>query len=82
MAWVTSHLEEYFRENGPQSLLNGMPKVELPPGHQVKARAGDAILCHYQLGHWRDTKRSRRFRATASFFRVKHHEHDATAWKS
>jgi len=56
MVWPGSHhiYEEYFRKNTPNMLLNGlegMPEVELPPLLQITAKAGDAILCHYQLGH-------------------------------
>jgi hypothetical protein len=52
-AWPGSHrlYESYFREHGPQALLNGMPPVELPPAEQFTGRAGDAALCHYLLGH-------------------------------
>lgn len=78
--WPGSHhiYERYFRENGPESLLNGMPKVEVPPGHQVKARAGDAVLCHYQLGHG-VTPNVSPFPRYGIFFRIKHHEHDANS---
>jgi ectoine hydroxylase-related dioxygenase (phytanoyl-CoA dioxygenase family) len=78
--WPGSHhiFEKHFRENGPQSLFNGMPKVELPPGHQVKARAGDAVLCHYQLGHGVTPNVSPYVRY-GIFFRLKHREHDANS---
>ena len=51
--WPGSHrqYEAYFREYGPEKLLEGMPPVELAAPMQVKAKAGDAILCHYQIGH-------------------------------
>lgn len=54
--WPGSHrqYEEYFQQNGSEQLLNGataMPDVPLNPPQQILAKAGDAILCHYQLGH-------------------------------
>ena len=51
--WPGTHriYERYFREHGPESLLNGMPPVELPRSQQFLARAGDAAFVHYQMGH-------------------------------
>jgi hypothetical protein len=51
--WNGTHrtYEEYFREHGPQSLLQGMPPVELPDPTQFIGQAGDAALVHYQLAH-------------------------------
>src|ERR687886_838857 len=50
--WPGTHrmFETYFRERGPQSLLEGMPKVEMPEPEQFVGRAGDAALVHYMLG--------------------------------
>ncbi len=48
----THHLyERYFREHGPEALLNGMPPVELPEPVHLTADAGDIFLAHYQLAH-------------------------------
>lgn len=48
----THHLfETYFREHGPESLLDGMPKVEMPQAVQLKVNAGDVALVHYQVAH-------------------------------
>lgn len=51
--WPGSHeiLEKYFRDNGPESMNMGMPKVELGEPTQLSTNVGDAVLCHYQLGH-------------------------------
>ena len=51
--WPGSHLqyEQYFRERGPEALLEGMPDVPLPEPLQLTGQPGDAVLCHYQLGH-------------------------------
>jgi hypothetical protein len=51
--WPGSHLvyERYFRERGSGSMREGMPTAD--PGRPVQliCDAGDAVLCHYQLGH-------------------------------
>ncbi len=48
----THHLyEEYFKEHGPMSLLNGMPSIDLPEPEQHTGKPGDVILCHYQIAH-------------------------------
>lgn len=48
----THHLyEQYFREHGPESLLDGMPPIDLPQPVQMLGKAGDIVLCHYQLAH-------------------------------
>src|SRR5678815_1227883 len=41
--WPGTHtiFEEYFREHGPMSLLDGMPKVEMPQPVQLNVKAGD-----------------------------------------
>ncbi|HEX6970994.1 MAG TPA: phytanoyl-CoA dioxygenase family protein, partial [Limnochordia bacterium] len=51
--WPGTHrlYEAYFREHGPEALLNGMPPIELPEPVQLTGRAGDVVLCHYQLAH-------------------------------
>lgn len=53
VVWPGSHRlhGEYFRQHQPESLLEGMPKVELSPPRQLTGRAGDAVLCHYLLAH-------------------------------
>jgi hypothetical protein len=77
----THHLyQTYFRAHGPQSLLNGMPSIDLQPAQQVTARAGDAVLCHYQLAHGITGNGSPHVRY-GIFFRLSHVDHDAMHWE-
>ncbi|MCZ6681339.1 MAG: phytanoyl-CoA dioxygenase family protein [Candidatus Poribacteria bacterium] len=75
--WPGTHhiYEGYFREHGPESLLNGMPPVELPKPQQITGKAGDAIFCHYQVAHGAAPNASPHTRY-AIFFRLRHIEHD------
>jgi Phytanoyl-CoA dioxygenase (PhyH) len=79
--WPGTHhtYEDYFRTHGPQSLLDGMPPVELPEPEQVQVRAGDAVLAHYQLGHSNAENHSPNVRY-AIYFRLSHHDHDRERW--
>jgi hypothetical protein len=81
--WPGSHLlnAAYFREHGPQSLLHGMPEVDLPPAHQVIARAGDIALVHYLVSHGVAPNVSPHVRY-AIFFRLTHVDHEAQKWES
>lgn len=80
--WPGTHrlYEEYFRERGPQALLEGMPDVPLPDPVQVTARAGDAVLAHYQLAHGIAGNASPHIRY-AVFFRLFHVDHESVHWK-
>jgi hypothetical protein len=80
--WPGSHrlYEAYFREHGPQSLLDGMPKVALPEPVQIIAEPGDAVLAHYQLGHSVAANTSPHPRY-AIFFRLSHVDHEAQRWE-
>lgn len=80
--WPGTHTiyEQYFRENGPEALLNGMPKVELPQPIQTTGEPGDVFLVHYQLAHGVALNVSP-FPRYAIFFRVKHVDHDKD-WKA
>ena len=75
--WPGTHrlFEKYFQQHGPESLLNGMPKVEMPEPRQITGRAGDAVICHYQLAHGIAPNVSPHVRY-ATFFRLKHRDHD------
>jgi hypothetical protein len=79
--WPGTHLlyEQYFRRHGPQSLLQGMPPVELPEPVQITGRAGDAVLCHYQLAHTANGNGSPHIRY-AVFFRLSHVDHERHHW--
>ena len=82
VVWPGSHrvLERYFRERGPKSLLSGMPAVDLGPPEPVLARAGDVVLCHYQLAHAAGPNTSPRVRY-AVYFRLKARGHDDRRWE-
>lgn len=52
--WPETHRQfaKYFKEHGADpDLKNGIPPVGLPEPLQIKAKAGDMILAHYQLAH-------------------------------
>jgi hypothetical protein len=80
--WPGTHLEyeQHFRERGPQALLEGMPEVPLAEPIQLTGRPGDAVLCHYQLGHGIAGNSSPNIRY-AIYFRLKHVNHDAIHWE-
>ena len=77
-AWPATHhlYERYFREHGPQSLLQGMPPVQLPEPQHIIAKAGDVVLCHYQIAHTAAVNVSP-FPRYAVFFRLTHVGHEA-----
>ena len=83
VVWPGSHLvlERYFRAQGPKSLLAGMPKVDLGRPEPVRARAGDVILCHYQLAHAAGPNTSPHVRY-AAYFRLKRKGHDRLEWET
>ena len=80
--WPGTHrlYEQYFRERGPQALLEGMPPVELPEPQQLIADPGDAVLCHYQLGHGIGGNSSPHVRY-AIYFRLSHVDHETNRWE-
>lgn len=80
--WPGTHriYEQYFREHGPEALLEGMPKVALPAPQQITGKPGDAVLCHYQLAHGIAGNGSPHIRY-AIYFRLKHTDHDAIHWE-
>jgi hypothetical protein len=81
--WPGTHdlCRDYFRQHGPQSLLHGMPPVSLPAPEQIKAHAGDGILCHYLLGH-AAAGNSSPFTRYGIFFRLTHKNHENWRWES
>lgn len=74
--WPGTHhrFEAYFREHGPDSLLKGMPPIEYPEPEQVIGKAGDVVLCHYQVAHGVAPNVSAHVRY-AIFFRLYHNNH-------
>lgn len=79
--WPGTHrlYETYFREHGPEKLLDGMPPIPLPEPVQMLGRAGDVVLCHYQLAHSIAENASAHVRY-AIYFRV-HAVGHAARWK-
>jgi hypothetical protein len=77
----THHLyQDYFRQRGPRSLLEGMPDVPLPLPVPVTGRAGDAVLCHWQLAHGVGPNTSPHIRY-AVYFRLEHTDHARQRWE-
>ncbi len=81
-AWPGTHrrYEAYFQQHGPQTLLAGMPQIALPTPVQITARAGDAVLCHYQLAHGIAGNASPYIRY-GIFFRLLHKNHQQWQWE-
>lgn len=78
--WPGTHrlYADYFAEAGPTALLDGMPPVSLPEPVQIKPRAGDAVISHYQIGHGIAPNVSGNIRY-AVYFRLSREGHDAVA---
>ena len=74
--WPESHhlLEAYFRKHGIDSIKDELPPLKPGDAHQVVGKAGDVILCHYQLAHTVVSNVSPYIRY-AVFFRLKHVDH-------
>ena len=81
--WPGSHFkhEAYFREHGPQSLLNGMPPVDIGSPVQIMGQPGDIVLVHYLLAHSAAQNESSGIRY-AIFFRLTHVDNDVQKWDS
>jgi len=82
VVWPGTHrlYEEYFRRQGPRSLLGGMPDVPLPEPVSVTGRTGDVVLCHYQLAHATGPNASPHIRY-AVYFRLEHVDHGQQKWE-
>jgi hypothetical protein len=80
--WPGSHrrYESYFRDNGPKSLLGGMPPIALPDPVEVTGSVGDVVLCHYQLAHAVGANTAPHVRY-AVYFRLKSRGHDGRRWE-
>lgn len=76
--WPGTHrlFAEYFQKNGTESLLNGLPPIEMPEPEQILAQTGDGLICHYQLAHTVVLNVSPYVRY-AIFFRLAHKDHEA-----
>jgi hypothetical protein len=78
--WPGTHaaLAQHFVAHGTDGLLTGFPPIALPPARQLRARAGDALLAHYQLAHGAAANLGPRVRY-AVFFRLFHQAHDPSS---
>jgi Phytanoyl-CoA dioxygenase (PhyH) len=81
VVWPGSHrvYEDHFRRHGGRSLLDGLPDIPLPAPEPIIGRAGDIVLCHYQLAHAGGPNSSPRIRYSV-YFRVKAAGHDGRKW--
>jgi len=82
VVWPGSHLlyAEYFARHGGQCLLKGLPDLALPDPQPVLVRAGDLVLCHYQLAHAGGPNTSARVRYSV-YFRVRRAGHEERRWR-
>jgi hypothetical protein len=74
--WPGSHrlVEAFFRAHGPAGMIDRFPDLPLGPPRPILARAGDALLAHYQLAHGIAPNRGPHVRY-AAFFRLFHARH-------
>ena len=75
--WPGTHaaLARHFAAHGTDELLTGFPPIPMPPPRQLRVRAGDALLAHYQLAHGAAPNVGPHVRY-AVFFRLFHEAHD------
>ncbi len=75
--WPGTHrvLEAHFRAHGTAELLQGFPKVSMPPPRQLVVQAGDVLLAHHALAHGAAPNVGPHVRY-AVFFRLAHRTHD------
>jgi Phytanoyl-CoA dioxygenase (PhyH) len=78
--WPGTHraLGRHFAAHGTDGLLTGFPPIAMPPPRQLRVRAGDALLAHYQLAHGAAPNVGPHVRY-AVFFRLFHEGHDASS---
>ncbi|HSZ82426.1 MAG TPA: phytanoyl-CoA dioxygenase family protein [Polyangia bacterium] len=75
--WPGTHatLARHFAAHGTEGLLTGFPPIAMPAPRQLRVRAGDALLAHYQLAHGAAPNVGPHVRY-AVFFRLFHAAHD------
>jgi len=59
--------------------MEKMPPIDIGDPVQITGKAGDIVLCHYQLAHGIASNMSPHIRY-ALYYRLKHEEHDSV-WK-
>ena len=65
-------IADYIAKNGTDSLRDGLGrKIEMPEGVQITGKAGDAVICHYQLAHDKEQNLSHQIRY-AAYWRLWH----------
>jgi ectoine hydroxylase-related dioxygenase (phytanoyl-CoA dioxygenase family) len=76
--WPGSHrlLAEHVRQHGRAAIATSFPALPLPAPRAILARAGDAVLAHYQLAHGIAPNLGPHIRY-AVFFRLYHVAHEA-----
>ena len=78
--WPGSHIQmqDYFRQHGIAVITEQgrTPPIEKGEPLQIKAKAGDAVIAHYQLLHG-VAENHAAWPRYATFFRVKHPDHEA-----
>lgn len=81
--WPGTHraYEEYFRAHGPETLLDGVPRIDLPEPEQISVKAGDAVLVHYQTARSTSVNLSPHI-AYAAHFRIRTARHESLAWEN
>lgn len=75
--WPGTHqlLQAHFRAHGTAELLQGFPRVPMPPPRQLIVQAGDVLLAHHALAHGAAPNLGPHVRY-AVFFRLSHRAHD------
>lgn len=65
-------IAEFIKEHGTAPLRAGLAgKIDLPDAAQITGKAGDAIICHYQLAHDKEQNLSPLIRY-AAYWRIWH----------
>jgi hypothetical protein len=65
-------IAEYIKAHGTASLRSGLlGKIEMPEAVQITGKAGDAVVCHYQLAHDKEQNLSHLIRYMA-YWRLWH----------
>ena len=80
--WPGSHLllAEYFAKRGERARREGMPAIPLGQPKQLLCKAGDVVLCHYNLAHGAAVNTSD-FDRYAVFFRFTHRTFDRDVYQ-
>ncbi len=65
-------IADYIKANGTSPLRTGLAgKIDLPEAVQITGKAGDVVLCHYQLAHDKEQNLSHLIRY-AAYWRIWH----------